>query len=256
MPPDEVMTVQRQQLIDRCTKELRPELFRDYGPNGLQVEGRDAIGSILTAVTASYEAIAAAKSAKVDALVVHHGIFWGKTETRLTGTLYKRVALLIANRINLFAWHLPLDAHPTLGNNAQLGRLLGITQTPQTKATDIVAYGHVNTAITCEQLLTRMQAALGPQATSYGACTHSIKKIAWCTGAGGDFLEEAAAYGIDAFITGEVSERHYHLAHELGVCLFTGGHHATERYGVQALGSYLANTMRIEHTFFDQPNPL
>ena len=250
------MIVERNQLLDECNKLLRPELFRDYGPNGLQVEGRQAIGSILSAVTASQAAVDQAIALNADALLVHHGVFWGKGETRLTGTLCARVKALLGADINLLAWHLPLDAHPDLGNNAQLARLLEIRQHPQSQPTNLVAVGEFTTPLTTNELLEKLQRIFGAQASCYGGCDKPIRSIGWCTGAGGDFLEQAAQRGIDAFLTGEVSERHYHLAQELGVCLFAGGHHATERYGVQALGNFLAQKFSIHHQFFDQANPL
>lgn len=250
------MSVDRERIISACNKALRPELFRDYAPNGLQVEGRDSIGDILTAVSASQAAITKAIASGADALLVHHGIFWGKGETRLTGTLRERVAALLSAGVNLLAWHLPLDAHPTLGNNARLAQLLGITQHPQEKPTDLVVYGEFASPIDGEKLLERLHASLGEQACCYGESNRPIKTIGWCTGAGSDFLEEAAGRGVDAFLTGEASERHFHLAHELDIHLFTGGHHATERYGVQALGEFIAEAFGVNHSFFDQPNPL
>ena len=246
------MSTTRQELLAHFDGLLQPERFKDYGPNGLQVEGRGEIRRIVSGVTASRALIEAAIEAQADAIFVHHGLFWRGMDGRITGWLKERIRLLLAHDINLFAYHLPLDAHPQWGNNAQLGVQLGLEgqatfgeQNLGWMATaefaDAAALGrHV------EQALGRTLVCVGGERLRP---IHPIRRIAWCTGGAQGFFEAAIAAGADAFITGEISEPQAHLARETGVAFLAAGHHATERYGAPALAGQVALELGLEHRF-------
>ncbi|MEY4363008.1 MAG: hypothetical protein RLZZ24_360 [Pseudomonadota bacterium] len=251
------MTVRRQQLLDACQGLLQPERFKDYGPNGLQVEGRDEVRHLVSGVTASLALIDAAIAAKADAIFVHHGLFWRGQDGTVTGWMKQRLARLLAHDISLFAYHLPLDAHPELGNNAQLGLRLGwqaqrsfgeqalglIAQPQQTFADAQALANHVQTCL-----------QRAPTAVVSGD-GRALKHIAWCTGGAQGYFEDAIAAGADAFITGEISEPQAHLARETGVAFLACGHHATERYGAPAVAAHLAAQLGLTHQFIDIDNP-
>jgi dinuclear metal center YbgI/SA1388 family protein len=248
--------VSRQAIESHARELLAVDRFHDYGPNGLQVEGREQVGRIVTGVTASLALVEAAIDAGADALVVHHGLFWRGHDGRLTGWLKARVARLLAHEINLFAYHLPLDAHPLLGNNAQLGRVLGLQHDQTLGEQDLVFAGPAPSALDRVETLAQAAAhALGRDPVVAHGDGRPLRRIAWCTGGAQGQFETAIGAGVDAFLTGEISEPQAHLARETGVAFLACGHHATERYGVAALGAALAGHFGLEHRFIDLPNP-
>jgi dinuclear metal center YbgI/SA1388 family protein len=230
--------------------------FRDYCPNGLQVEGRSEIGAIVSGVTASFELLQAAVDENADAVLVHHGYFWRGENECLVGIKRRRIALLIANNVSLFAYHLPLDAHPEMGNNSQLGHKLGFVETGRFGEQNIAAHGSLSQVVTLKELGVNLEGILSRRPLMVGDESQSIRRIAWCTGAAQDYFDEAIRLGVDAFITGEISERVVHAARESGVAFISAGHHATERYGVQALGEHVAKKFGITHRFIDIDNPV
>ncbi|MGB7995471.1 MAG: Nif3-like dinuclear metal center hexameric protein [Photobacterium halotolerans] len=239
---------------------LSPHLIRDYCPNGLQVEGRSEVQKIVTGVTACQALIDQAIEMKADALLVHHGYFWKNEPSEIRGMKYRRIKALIENGINLYAYHLPLDVHPELGNNAQLADQLGIKHLGGLEpgnAHPVAVYGEFPTALTGEQLAARIEKVLHRKPLHIGeGGPDLIKTVGWCTGGGQDFIDLAVAQGLDAYITGEVSERTVHTAREQGIHFFGAGHHATERYGVEALGEWLADEHHFDVTFVDIDNPV
>ncbi|MCI3203668.1 MULTISPECIES: Nif3-like dinuclear metal center hexameric protein [Pandoraea] len=230
--------------------------FRDYCPNGLQVEGRAQIQKIATGVTASLAFLEAARDWGADAVLVHHGYFWKNEDARITGMKRKRLGLLIGHDINLFAFHLPLDAHPELGNNAQLGKLLGFADDGGRFGPDQLGWlGTPAQPTTLAALAAHVDQQLGRKPLMLGDPAREIRRVAWCTGGAQGFFEAAIAAGADVYISGEVSEPTQHLALESGVGYLAAGHHATERGGARAVGEHLAGRFGLEHRFFDMPNP-
>jgi len=248
--------MQRDELARYLDSLLEAPRFRDYCPNGLQVEGRAEVGRIVSGVTASQALVEAAIAAGADALLVHHGYFWKGEDGRITGTRRRRIGLLLQHDINLFAYHLPLDAHPALGNNAQLGALLGLSEEGRAGDQNMLVHGRPATAQPLAAFAAHVAARLGRGPTVIGDPTRQIARIAWCTGGAQGYFEEAIALGVDAFITGEISEPQFHLATETGVAFIAAGHHATERFGVQAVGAHLAGRFGLDHRFIDVPNPI
>jgi dinuclear metal center YbgI/SA1388 family protein len=248
---------ERAELLSLCDQLLQPQLFKDYCPNGLQVEGCSNVKKMVSGVTASKALICAAIDAGADTLLVHHGLFWRGQDATVTGWMKQRLALLLAHDINLLAYHLPLDAHEQWGNNAQLGQhmgwqtlerfgeqRLGWLGTPEHGSTDANALKqHL------EHKLARPAVAVVPDAH------RTIRRIAWCTGGAQSWFEAAIAAGADAFVTGEISEPQAHLAQETGVAFFACGHHATERYGAPALAAHVADQLGVSHQFIDIANP-
>lgn len=237
---------------------MEPARFKDYGPNGLQVEGRFGIRRLVSGVTASRALIEAAIDARADAILVHHGLFWRGQDGRVTGWMKQRLSLLLQHDINLFAYHLPLDAHPNLGNNARLGMHLGFQAEQEGwqrfGEQDLGFLGQADHA--CAQDLARhVERTLGRAVTLVDAAHRPVRRVAWCSGGAQGYFEAAIAAGADAFITGEISEPQAHLARECGVAFLACGHHATERYGAPALGEWVANTLGLEHRFIDIDNP-
>jgi len=230
--------------------------FRDYSPNGLQVEGRAEVRRIVTGVTASADLIDAAVADGADAILVHHGYFWRGEDPRLVGTRRARIAKLIAADLNLFAFHLPLDAHPSLGNNAQLARVLGLVAEGRTGEQEVVAFGVPEHPLPLGELAARVGERLARPPLVIGDSAHVVRRIAWCTGGAQGYFEAAIELGVDAYLTGEISEQHVHLARESGVAFIAAGHHATERFGVQALGGHLEREFGLAHRFVDLPNPV
>lgn len=240
------------QLLD---KQLNCQQFQDYAPNGLQVAGRSQVNHIITGVTACQALLDAAVAQHADAVMVHHGYFWKNESPVISQMKKRRLATLLNHDINLYAYHLPLDAHPTLGNNAQLAQQLAITV--QGELLPLVPYGSLTTALSAEQLSQRLSQKLQRQPFHCAPPSQkSIKRLAWCSGAGQNFLLDAANAGMDAFITGEVSEQTVHIAREMDIHFFAAGHHATERGGIQALGNYLASQHGLIVTFVDIDNPV
>ncbi|MDF7667611.1 Nif3-like dinuclear metal center hexameric protein [Orbaceae bacterium ESL0727] len=236
---------------------LHIHLYHDYAPNGLQVEGRSDIKKIITGVTASQLLLDQAVALNADAVLVHHGYFWKNEPQTITGIKYHRIKTLLTHDINLLAYHLPLDGDPTLGNNAQLADLLSIKQDTRDAITDLFFTGTLTTPLTGLQLKDRITEQLHREPLYCGDNAPAIiKRVAWCSGGGQDFLERAAMQGFDAFITGEVSERTIHIAREYGIHFYAAGHHATERYGIQKLGEWLAKNYGFEVIFIDIDNPV
>ena len=235
-------------------QQLNSAAFSDYAPNGLQVEGRDEVKKIVTGVTACQALLDEAVRLQADAVMVHHGYFWKSEAPAIKGMKRRRLRTLLANDINLYGWHLPLDAHPQLGNNAQLAQALGINV--QGEVQPLVPWGELPEALNGEQLAARIATALRRQPLHCGDnAPPQIRRIAWCSGGGQGFIDSAATFGVDAFITGEVSEQTIHSARENGVHFFAAGHHATERGGIRALGEWLAAHYQLEVTFIDIDNP-
>ena len=237
---------------------LTPERFRDYCPNGLQVEGRSAITTLVTGVTASLALLEAALEEGADAVLVHHGLFWKGDDMRVTGPKKRRLELLLKNDINLYAYHLPLDAHPELGNNAQLGRKLGLVGTSRFGEQELGWLGarpDGQAFVSVQALADHVGYVLNRPVSLVGKGPETIKKIAWCSGGAQSYFEAAIAAGADAFITGELSEPQAHLANECGVAYLACGHHATERYGAPAVGDHVAGLFGLEHVFIDIDNP-
>lgn len=249
------MSIQRQDLLAHFDGLLQPERFKDYGPNGLQVEGKSEIQRVVSGVTASRALIEAAIEARADAIFVHHGLFWRGMDGRLTGWMKERVRLLMEHDINLFAYHLPLDAHPQFGNNAQLGLRMGVQHDATFGDQSLGMIGDAD-FVNADALAAHLYTVLGRLVTCVsGAASKPIRRLAWCTGGAQGFYESAIAAGADAFITGEISEPQAHIARETGTTFVAAGHHATERYGAQALMDHVAEQLWLEHEFIDIPNP-
>lgn len=254
------MSISRTELLQAFDGLLQPERFKDYGPNGLQVEGRAHISHIVSGVTASRALIEAAIAAKADAIFVHHGLFWRGQDGRVIGWMKQRLQLLLAHDINLFAYHLPLDAHPELGNNAQLGRVLGLVADARFGEQDL-GFAAPARFPSGQALADHVTQALGRAVTlvqpgaAAGDAPRPIRRVAWCTGGAQGYFESAIAAGADAFITGEISEPQSHLAREMGVSFIAAGHHATERYGAPAVAAAVAEQCGVAHQFIEIDNP-
>jgi dinuclear metal center YbgI/SA1388 family protein len=235
---------------------LEPEKFRDYGPNGLQVEGDRDIQLLVSGVTASRALIEASIAAQADAIVVHHGLFWRGQDGRVTGWMRERLRLLLTHGIHLFAYHLPLDAHPEWGNNAQLARVLGLQADGRFGEQNLGFVGSCSQTWSGPQALAdHVAGQLGRAVTCVGGGDRPVRRVAWCTGGAQGYFEAAIAQGVDAFITGEISEPQAHLAQETGVAFLACGHHATERYGAPALAAHVAQNLGLEHRFIEIDNP-
>ena len=248
----------RQDLLQAFDTLLTPERFRDYGPNGLQVEGRDAVRKLVSGVTASRALIEEAVRRGADALFVHHGLFWRGQDGRVTGWMKQRMALLLAHDINVYAYHLPLDAHPELGNNAQFGRRLGLLADARFGEQDLGFLGGREESRDFsghEALAMHVRQALGRDVTCVPGAAGPIRRIAWCTGGAQSYFEAAIAAGAQAFLTGEISEPQAHYARECGVTYLACGHHASERYGAPAVAAHVARQFGIDHEFVDVDNP-
>ncbi len=246
----------RQQLLDYTAQLLQVESFKDYCPNGLQVQGRADIKKIVTGVTASMALLKAAQSVNADAILVHHGYFWRNENPCLVGIKQQRLKFLLENDLNLIAYHLPLDAHAELGNNIQLAHQLGITLETWSGSPAMIACGTLSKPMLLSDFCAHITFKLNRAPLLLGDTKKIAKRIAWCTGAAQNYFEDAIALGVDVFISGEVSEQTYHLAQESGVAYIACGHHATERYGIQALGEHLAKKFALAHTFIDIDNPV
>ena len=245
--------VQRQQLLRHLDSLLDAARFKDYGPNGLQVEGRAEVRHIVSGVTASQALIDAAIEAGADAILVHHGLFWRGQDGRVTGWMKQRLAKLLAHDINLYAYHLPLDAHADVGNNAQLGKVLGWQADARFLDQDIGFIGAVDSDF--DTMTQQVTAQLGRPVTAVSGDGRRLRRVAWCTGGAQGYFEAAIAAGADVYLTGEISEPQAHYARETGVAFIAAGHHATERYGVQALAAQAAEALGLTHQFIDIDNP-
>ncbi len=252
------MPTRLKELIDAVDALLQPQNFQDYCPNGLQVEGKPQVSKLITGVTACQALLDQAVAANADAVLVHHGYFWRGEEAVIVGIKRRRIATLLQHDISLMAYHLPLDAHPQLGNNAQLAEVLGIELRAGLQPGDhsIGNIGEFGEAQSGEQLTRHIANRLGREPMHIAGHSKQIKTIAWCTGAAQDFIQQAIDAGVDAYLTGEVSEQTVHVARESGIHFYAAGHHATERYGVQAVGEYLAQKFNLEHQFIDVYNPV
>ena len=248
--------MKREELVDYLDGLMTPGKFRDYCPNGLQVEGRSEITRVVAGVTASQALLDAAVECRADAILVHHGYFWKGEDGRVTGIRRKRLATLLAHDINLLAYHLPLDAHPELGNNAQLAGKLGWLPEGRFGEQDMAWLGKVDEPCDLTALAAKVANVLAREPMVIGDGLRLIRRIAWCSGGAQGYFEEAIALGVDAFLSGEISEQTVHLARESGVAYLAAGHHATERYGIQALAAHLAQRFGIACDFVDLDNPV
>jgi dinuclear metal center YbgI/SA1388 family protein len=247
--------MQRNQLIEYIDQLLDINAFSDYAPNGLQVEGRPEINKIVGGVTACQALVDRAVEEGADALLVHHGYFWKGENPCVVGMKQRRLKALLAADINLVAYHLPLDAHPELGNNAQLAKLLGLkVEGGFAGKPPIGQFGELETPMSAEAFAAHLGERLARQPLHIAGAGDEIQRVAWCTGAAQSYLEQASFLGVDAYISGEISEPTVHTARETGVHYYSAGHHATERYGVQALGSHLAERFGLDFKFCDIKN--
>lgn len=248
--------MKREELVEYLDRVLDCGRFRDYCPNGLQVEGRADVRCIVAGVTASQALLDAAVAAGADAVLVHHGYFWRGEDGRVTGIRRRRLATLLGADINLLAYHLPLDAHPEFGNNAQLARLAGWQPEGRFGEQDLGCVGRVDGTPAAADFSASLGGALGREPLLVGDGTRPVRRIAWCTGAAQGYFEAAIALGVDVFVSGEISEQSVHLARESGVPYLACGHHASERYGVQALAEHLAANFALDCRFVDIDNPV
>lgn len=244
------------QLVNYTRQILQVDQFKDYCPNGLQVEGRLEVNKIASGVSASLAFLEAARDAGADAVLVHHGYFWKNEAPCMVGVKRKRIKFLLDNEISLLAFHLPLDAHPELGNNAQLARVLGLSAETNFGNESLVASGSLAAPQTLNDFSTFVHSQLQRAPLVIGDLNRSVQSIAWCTGAAQGYFDEAIALGVDVYISGEISEQTVHLARESGVAYIGAGHHATERYGVRALGEHLSHHFGLSHEFIDIDNPV
>jgi len=256
-----VTPVSRDVLTRFLDEQLKPESFKDYCPNGLQVEGRDEIRRLICGVTANQALLDLAVAENADAILVHHGWFWRGEKSAVTGIKRQRLKTLLTHDISLYAYHLPLDAHPVLGNNAVLAKAVGWLPTGVFGEQNLGCIGDVPLGTTVESLADRLAQVLNrPPMVLAGleqqAGNQSVRRVAWCTGGAQSYFEAAIAAGADAFVTGEVSEPMVHLARETGVAYIAAGHHATERFGVQALGEAIADQFGIQVRYLDVDSPV
>lgn len=252
------MSLALKELLKKLDQELQPGLFKDYCPNGLQVEGCDEIRKVVTGVTACLELIDRAVEKKADAILVHHGYFWRGEEPVITGMKRRRIERLLENEISLIAYHLPLDAHPVLGNNVRLAHLMGWSVEGGLDSSNmpIGNRGRLSGKQTLNELGEALENLLGREPLLVPGGDHEIETLAWCTGAAQSMIGQALDLGVDAFVSGEISESTVHFARENGIHYISAGHHATERYGVQALGEWLAGETGILHEFIDIDSPV
>ncbi len=234
--------------------ELNVTAFQDYAPNGMQVEGRHDVQRILTGVTACQLLLDKAVELQVDAILVHHGYFWKNEPLAVRGMKRRRLKTLLTHDINLYGYHLPVDAHPRLGNNVWLAKILGIRVLGEIEP--LLLHGEFEGALDADKLRERIEHQLKREVLHCGENGPArVHRVAWCSGGGQHFIQQAAEFGVDAFITGEVSEQTVHIAREMGINFYAAGHHATERYGIKALGEWLAQQHQLDVTFIDIPNP-
>jgi dinuclear metal center YbgI/SA1388 family protein len=248
--------MQRDELARYLEELLEVPRYKDYCPNGMQVEGRANVRTVVCGVTASQALLEAAVAARADALLVHHGWFWRGEDGRITGFRRTRLKTLLEHDINLLAYHLPLDAHAELGNNAQLARVMGWSVQGRFAEQDIGFLGALPDTATAAELAARLGARLGRAPLLVGEASRPVRRIAWCSGGAQGRFEQAIAAGADVYVSGEISESTVHLARESGVPYIAAGHHATERYGVQALGAHLAERFGLHCRFVDIDNPV
>ena len=256
MRGEDVKMISAPDLVRYLDELLDASTIKDYCPNGLQVEGAPVVSRAVFAVTASLAVVEQAAAEGAQALIVHHGWFWRGEDPRVIGPRRRRLARLLAADLNLFGYHLPLDLHPELGNNACLGSRMGWRIERTGGDRNLVAFATLDEALAAGQLAELLHRRLDREPLLVGDLGREVKRIAWCTGAAQDMLEDAIEMGADAFVSGEISERTTHLAREAGVVYAAAGHHATERYGIEALGQHLAERFGIDAVFIDDPNPV
>jgi dinuclear metal center YbgI/SA1388 family protein len=244
------------ELRDYNASLLQNGQFKDYCPNGVQVEGRADVLRIATAVTASQYVLDEAIAWGADAILVHHGYFWRNEDACIVGLKKRRLGTLLKHDVSLLAYHLPLDAHAELGNNAQLGNRLGLVEEGRFGEQNVACFGALEHPQTLAQFAQVVESALQRTPQVIGEGTSVIRRVAWCSGGAQGYFEAAIAQGVDAFLTGEISEQNYHISNETGVAFIAAGHHATERLGIMALGEHLAAKFDLEHRFIDQDNPI
>jgi dinuclear metal center YbgI/SA1388 family protein len=253
------MSTSRDEILKTLKTLLRPEQFKDYCPNGMQVEGKPQVQRLVSGVTACQALIDRAIEERADMLLVHHGYFWRGEDETVTGIKKTRIEALLKHNISLLAYHLPLDVHAELGNNAALGKLLGFNTTGdlgKQNNNSIGLTGELETPLSGEGLGALLEERLGRPALHIPGSANPIRTVGWCTGAAQNFIELALKAGVDAYITGEVSEQTVHIARETGIHFFAAGHHATERYGVQAVAAHLVEKFGLDHQFIDIDNPV
>ena len=252
------MPIGRDELSMALDAELCVERFKDYCPNGLQVAGKAEIAVLVSGVTACQALLDRAVALQADAILVHHGYFWRGEDQRLVGMRARRIKTLLTADINLFAYHLPLDCHPTLGNNAGLGQAMGLTEfgsiNPNDKSHPVFQGSFVK-AQTLTQIAEGLRGELQREVIMVGSGDTAVTSVVWCTGGGQNYIDEAADAGADLFVTGEISEQTVHVARERGIAFIAAGHHATERYGVRRLGSWIADHYGVQHHFIDIDSP-
>lgn len=250
---------QRNKIIDYLDQLLEPNKYDDYCPNGLQVEGKSNVGKIVTGVTGCLALLEKAVEAKADMVLVHHGYFWKNEISTITGIKKNRIKLLLAHDINFVAYHLPLDAHSELGNNVQLANRLDFKIAPSQETKEqfsLVLSGELKKPMTINEFALHIERELERKPLVEAADNKVFKKIAWCTGGAQNYIDEAIMQGCEAYLTGELSEQTVHIARENNIHLIGAGHHATERYGIKALGEHLAKVFNLEHQFIDIANPV
>lgn len=251
--------VERKALEAYLNTVLEPERYRDYAPNGLQVEGKSPIRRLVTGVSASLALIESAVAIQADAILVHHGYFWRGESPQIVAHQKKRLQLLLQSDINLFAYHLPLDVHPELGNNVQLARLLGWEireRLPIDETPGLLCVGSLPKPLSAPAFIAQLEKTLMRTPLHIPGSAREIQTLAWCTGAAQRYINQAADLGVDAYLSGEISEPTVHSAREREIHFFSAGHHATERYGVKALGEQVALQFGVEHHFIDIENPV
>lgn len=248
--------MQLKELNNYLAQFLQIERFNDYCPNGLQVEGKSEVRKIVTGVTASFALLERAVAENADAILVHHGYFWRGESQTIAGIKKRRLRLLLEQDINLFAYHLPLDAHAEIGNNVMLGKVLGLEIAGWLDEKNMIAWSMINESQSLQMVVDNISTKLHRPVQVIGDVARSIRTIAWCTGAAQNYIEQAIDHNIDVFISGEISEQTVHQARESETAYIAAGHHATERYGIQALGMHLAEKFNLQHEFIDVDNPI
>ena len=248
--------MKREDLTRYLDTLLESARYKDYCPNGLQVEGRGEVQRVLAGVTASQALVDAAIARVADTLLVHHGWFWRGEDGRVTGFRKARLQALLGHDINLIGYHLPLDAHPEFGNNAQLAKCLGWALEGHFGDQELGCFGSSSRPGTLADLMTQLRSELRREPLVIGDIERPVRRIAWCSGGAQSYFEEAIGLSVDVFVSGEISEPHVHLARETGVAYIAAGHHATERFGVQALAVHLVERFGIECEFLDIDNPV
>ncbi|GKT12476.1 MAG: hypothetical protein ISEC1_P1454 [Thiomicrorhabdus sp.] len=246
--------MQRNELVNYLNELLKIDEYNDYAPNGLQVEGCDEIKIIVTGVTACNELINEAIKLNAHAIIVHHGFFWKSEPQEIVGFKQKRIKNLLVNDINLLGYHLPLDGHSELGNNAELARLWQLKDI--TPDSGLVRLGHLSEPIKIDEFITRVTTTLGRKPLHLKGGPEFVKTVSWCSGGAQNYIDKAVKFGADVYISGEVSEQTMHLAKECGIHYLSAGHHATEKWGIKALGEHLSAKFKLQCHFVDIPNPV